>query len=82
VWTCLSHTRFPEWQHTTLFFDMLPHHDGTTGLVFRHLGLVPDLECHSLCANGWDHYLASLAGHVAGGGGSPWRSPTWRPASA
>jgi uncharacterized protein YndB with AHSA1/START domain len=83
VWTCLRHTRFPQWRHTRLSFGFEPLDDRTTLLAFWHVGLVPGLgECHQVCSRGWDHYLASLAGHVTGEGGSPWGSEGFRRAVA
>jgi uncharacterized protein YndB with AHSA1/START domain len=81
AWTCLSHSKFAEWEDTTLSFEVkqLP---GATQLTFRHVGLVPPLDCYSVCERGWDHYLASLAAHVVEDAGSPWGSATWRPARA
>ena len=81
VWTCLVHTKFGEWEDTTLHFELSEQADGSTGLMFRHVGLVPELECHALCSRGWDQYLGSLAAHVVGDGGSPWGSPRWQPAT-
>jgi uncharacterized protein YndB with AHSA1/START domain len=80
VWTCVSHSKFPEWRDSTLRFDLRPHGDEHTWLAFQHVGLAPRLECYSQCEAGWHHYLASLAADVAGNGGSPWGTPTWRPA--
>jgi uncharacterized protein YndB with AHSA1/START domain len=81
VWTCLSHSKFPEWRDTTLAFEIRRQDAGFTLLAFRHVGLVAGLDCYSLCSAGWDHYLRSLAAHVVGDGGSPWGTPTWRPAT-
>jgi uncharacterized protein YndB with AHSA1/START domain len=80
AWTCLVHTKFAEWEGTTLRFELSEQTAGSTRLGFRHVGLVPELECHALCSRGWDQYLGSLAAHVAGDGGSPWGSPRWQPA--
>ena len=40
-------------------------------------GLVPDLDCYTMCSRGWNHYLASLTGFVEGGSGSPYGSEEW-----
>jgi uncharacterized protein YndB with AHSA1/START domain/DNA-binding transcriptional ArsR family regulator len=72
VWTCVGHSKFPEWRGTTLRFALSG--DETTVLRFTHLGLEPELECYGTCSRGWDHYLASLVGAVTGAGGSPWVS--------
>jgi uncharacterized protein YndB with AHSA1/START domain len=74
VWTCLRHSKFLEWQHTTLIFDVREQETGSTVVAFRHVGLVPTLDCYALCTRGWDHYLDSLAASVEGKGGSPWGS--------
>jgi uncharacterized protein YndB with AHSA1/START domain len=81
VWTCLSHSKFPEWRDTTLAFAVRPQDDNSALLAFRHAGLVAGLDCYTTCSAGWDHYLRSLAAHVVGDGGSPWGTPTWRPAT-
>jgi uncharacterized protein YndB with AHSA1/START domain len=72
VWKCARHSKFPEWQHTTLIFDMRAQDTSSTVVAFRHVGLVPTLNCYTLCTRGWDHYLDSLAASVEGKGGSPW----------
>ena len=81
TWTCLRHTRFPEWQGTEIAFDVRPQGDGRTRLSIELVGLVPDLgDCYDHCSRGWDHFLGSIAGLAGGEGGSPWQSPTARPA--
>jgi uncharacterized protein YndB with AHSA1/START domain len=80
VWTCLEHTKFPEWSGTTLTFDLRP--DGTarsdgTHVEFHHFGLVPTCDCYGTCSRGWDHYLGSLAALVETGTGSSWGSDGW-----
>jgi uncharacterized protein YndB with AHSA1/START domain len=80
AWTCLAHSRFPEWDGTRLVFDLHEHGAGRTEVSFAHHGLVPVCDCYGHCSRGWDHYLASLAGYAAGTGGSPWGTETWRPA--
>lgn len=57
VWTCLRHSKFPEWQKTTLIFAVRAQDTGSAVVAFRHVGLVPALDCYALCARGWDHYL-------------------------
>lgn len=74
VWTCVRHSKFPEWQHTTLIFDVRAQDTNSTVVTFRHIGLVPTLDCHALCTRGWDHYLDSLTMYAEGKGGSPWGS--------
>jgi uncharacterized protein YndB with AHSA1/START domain len=82
VWTCTVHDKFPDWEGTTVHFGLEPVGDAMTALRFRHVGLVPVLDCHGQCSRGWDHYLDSLAAYSAEGRGRPWRTATWRPAPA
>jgi uncharacterized protein YndB with AHSA1/START domain/DNA-binding transcriptional ArsR family regulator len=77
AWTCISHTKFPDWNGTTLTFELRARDEASTIVAFRHAGLVPDLDCYTTCARGWNHYLASLTGYVEGKGGSPYGSEEW-----
>jgi uncharacterized protein YndB with AHSA1/START domain len=79
-WTCLGHTKFPEWEATRLTFELRGSDPGSTVIEFRHNGLLPTCDCYGVCSFGWDHYLGSLASYAAGTGGSPWGTETWRPA--
>jgi uncharacterized protein YndB with AHSA1/START domain len=81
-WTCLVHTKFPEWRGTTLAFDLDERGPESTVVAFGHVGLVADLECYGMCSRGWAHYLDSLVSYASGHGGSPWGTDTWRPARA
>ncbi|HEV8065673.1 MAG TPA: SRPBCC domain-containing protein [Acidimicrobiales bacterium] len=76
TWTCLRHTKFPEWDGTTVRFDLRTADEDAdaTVLSFEHAGLVPEFECFSMCSSGWGHYLASLADHLVKGEGTPWTS--------
>ena len=74
VWTCLGHSKFHEWQNTTLIFAVRAQDAGSAVVALRHVGLIPTLDCYALCARGWDHYLDSLGAYVEGKGGSPWGS--------
>jgi uncharacterized protein YndB with AHSA1/START domain len=71
VWRCDAHTGLPEWNGTTLSFEIAARDGGGSRLRFAHLGLVPALACFENCARGWDHFLASLAGFVDDGRGAP-----------
>jgi uncharacterized protein YndB with AHSA1/START domain len=82
MWTCLVHDKFPDWEGTTVRFELGPVDRESTELHFHHVGLVPALECHGQCSLGWDHYLASLTAYAVAGIGSPWGTATWRPAPA
>jgi hypothetical protein len=42
-----------EWTGTRMVFELAPHGEGTA-LRFTHQGLVPSMECHARCAEGWD----------------------------
>lgn len=69
---CLAQLkRQDEWVGTQLVFRLMPNGAGRTRLEFEHIGLVPDLECHALCCDGWRHYLGSLQRFVETGRGTP-----------
>jgi uncharacterized protein YndB with AHSA1/START domain len=63
-----------EWVGTELVFRLAPAGAGRTRLDFEHIGLVPGLECHALCARGWRHFLGSLQQLVETGRGTPYES--------
>jgi uncharacterized protein YndB with AHSA1/START domain len=70
-WTCLVHTGHPEWNGTSIVFQLHEPDDKTTLLELRHHGLVPTLDCYVACEHGWHHFLNSLAGYVERGEGTP-----------
>jgi uncharacterized protein YndB with AHSA1/START domain/ketosteroid isomerase-like protein len=78
VWSCLLHTAHPEWEGTTIVFELIQ--DGlTSGLLkFRHIGLIPTLTCYETCESGWDHFLSSLLGYAEEGEGSPFSAGAQR----
>ena len=60
-----------EWVGTSLRF-VLEGEGGRTRLTFTHRGLAPALECHGMCASGWDHFLRrSLRQLLTAGAGAP-----------
>ena len=79
-WLCIEHNALDEWPGTTLTFDLRSQDDDTTVLTFRHIGLVPALDCYGHCEQGWDRFMGSLAAYADGRGGAPWSSETQRPA--
>lgn len=78
-WLCVdSHLSFTqdkyEWTGTTVRFEISQPEgaDGPTRLVFTHVGLTPDVECHDVCQTAWAQYvLGSLRDHVLAGSGRP-----------
>jgi uncharacterized protein YndB with AHSA1/START domain len=74
IWTCLAHTGHPEWQRTTIVFELAQGEDDAGLLRFRHIGLTPVLSCYETCENGWDHFLDSLLSYAESSEGSPFRS--------
>lgn len=56
-------------------FDIQANPDGSSTLVFAHLGLTPQLECYGLCNVGWNQYLASLKRYLEEGTGMPYTGP-------
>jgi uncharacterized protein YndB with AHSA1/START domain len=70
-WTCLRNDGHPEWEGTSIVFDLAD--DGRQGcrLRFRHIGLVPLLDCYLVCESGWERFLASIASYAETGRGNP-----------
>ena len=49
-----------EWNNTEVVFE-LSEENGKTRIDFMHKGLVPNIECYSVCEKGWDgHVTESL----------------------
>jgi uncharacterized protein YndB with AHSA1/START domain len=71
-WKVARAPHTPEWDGTTIVFELEPVGAGTE-LRFRHHGLTPQLECFDMCHEGWTHYLASLVDYVDHGAGHPYR---------
>jgi Activator of Hsp90 ATPase homolog 1-like protein len=73
-WTCHEHTMHPEWVGTRLVFNFVDLGPDETELRFRHIGLVPQLECYGVCSRGWDFFLPSIVAWVEQGEGTPYGS--------
>ena len=60
-----------EWVGNEIVFEIARTGDATE-VVFTQIGLVPDYECYSICANAWGGYIkASLRSLIATGRGAP-----------
>jgi uncharacterized protein YndB with AHSA1/START domain len=70
-WTCTLHTEIPEWVGTRIEFELRNTGPQACELQFRHVGLIPELQCYPDCELGWDHFLGSLAALAETGRGSP-----------
>jgi uncharacterized protein YndB with AHSA1/START domain len=77
VWECVESTRFAEWVGTSVWFTLTPRDGAGTDIELRHVGLRPTCACFSICAPGWDHYVASLAAFAQAGAGQPRGSAEW-----
>jgi uncharacterized protein YndB with AHSA1/START domain len=71
IWSCLTHTAHPEWEGTTIRFQLQPNSDGTGLLRFQHIGLTPRLGCDQTCETGWERFLTSLLDYAEHGTGEP-----------
>lgn len=69
-WNVKRAAHTPEWDGTTIVFELEPAGAGTE-LRFRHHGLTPQFECFDMCNEGWTHYLGSLVDYVDRGAGRP-----------
>jgi uncharacterized protein YndB with AHSA1/START domain len=72
VWQVEQAPLTPEWDGTTIDFDVRAAGEGSV-LQFRHRGLTPLLECFDMCHEGWTYYLGSLVSYVDTGEGQPSR---------
>jgi len=73
VWTCVSHTGLPDWNGTRIAFELSEYESALTVVKFRHVGLVPALDCYERCHAGWEHFLPSLTAYCEQGRGTPFR---------
>ena len=48
-----------EWTGTTICFE-IAETGGETKVTFKHLGLVPEIECYGSCSTAWTLYLQNL----------------------
>ena len=71
TWTVSTCEMAPDWVGTKPSFSIRPGGDGATRLEFRHIGLVPSLECFDLCRAGWAHFMPSLHQYLETGEGLP-----------
>jgi hypothetical protein len=70
-WTCLGHSGEPEWEHTTVTFQLTEIRPAVTRLQFTHGGLRPQLDCYNHCSAGWTYLMGSLASYAETGTGYP-----------
>ncbi len=60
-----------EWKNTQVIFE-ITEEDGKTRVDFTHLGLVPGMECYSICQDAWTGYITgSLKDLIVTGKGHP-----------
>jgi uncharacterized protein YndB with AHSA1/START domain len=70
-WMCLGHSGQPEWEHTTVTFQLTELAPAVTRLQFTHNGLRPQLDCYGQCSAGWNYLMGSLASYAETGNGHP-----------
>jgi hypothetical protein len=66
TWRCLAHNRDQEWAGTELSFGLADLGPAGCELTLRHSGLPA-----GVVADGWRHFLASLAAYAEGRTGHP-----------
>ena len=66
-WSCIAHTRDQEWTGSAVRFELADRGTQECELDFSHTGICPELV-----ADGWDHFLASLAAYAEHGEGTPY----------
>jgi uncharacterized protein YndB with AHSA1/START domain len=70
-WTCLGHSGQPEWEQTTVAFELTEATPAVTRLQFTHGGLRPRPGCYGHCSAGWGYLMRSLASYAEAGTGYP-----------
>jgi uncharacterized protein YndB with AHSA1/START domain len=65
-WECVAHTRGSEWAGSTVRYALTERGPGACQLDFRHEGIAREVV-----ADGWDHFLGSLASYAEHGAGRP-----------
>jgi len=70
-WTVTTCEMAPDWVGTEPTFTIRSGPDGTNEITFRHIGLVPALECYDMCRAGWGHFMPSLLQYLQTGEGLP-----------
>lgn len=61
-----------EWIGTKIIWEISPIDMGCE-LKFTHIGLTPDIECYTICENGWNNFLQSLIAYTTTGAGTPYK---------
>lgn len=61
-----------EWIGTKIIWEISPAETGCE-LKFTHMGLTPDVECYTICENGWNNFLQSLIAYTTSGTGTPYK---------
>jgi hypothetical protein len=59
-----------EWNNTEVVFQ-LSEENGKTKIDFTHVGLVPEVECYTVCEKGWNGHINTLAKFINEGKGLP-----------
>jgi uncharacterized protein YndB with AHSA1/START domain len=69
--TCVHHENNPDWFRTKLAITLTPVTGGKTRVDLAHSGYSSKNEVYERSAQGWAHFLASLAQYATTGKGQP-----------
>ncbi len=61
-----------EWINTKIIWE-ISSNDNQTELYLTHFGLTPQVECFTICENGWHNFTDSLTEFVTTGIGKPFK---------
>jgi hypothetical protein len=61
-----------EWEKTTIKWKIEESNKGSR-VSITHEGLNPNLECFTICSDGWNYFLKSLKNYLETGKGTPYK---------
>ena len=70
-WTCVSQKNNPEWQDTTMLFELSSNGKETEVSLVHGGWKKAGTDTYNMCVGGWEFFMNSLKGYVETGEGTP-----------
>ncbi len=61
-----------EWLNTKIVWE-ISSKDNQTIVTLTHFGLTPQVECYTICEDGWQNFTQSLVAFIETGKGNPFK---------